>query len=244
MSAATVALLGGFIAGGVLLILIAVVDSDDEAASEWCADESAIEGDVDGDGVDDRVVHVMTDGGPVLVACTSATGDQQIEGLGGADQLELIDSQADGRMEILYGSQHGDLRDLRVAVVDDGLLQPVMFQNTLDGGDPSVLVPFEIQDGYGAGLPPDGPRSAFGCEVWSTGERYLITYDLALEDGRVDGSNMSSYVIDGATARVAHDAHDYFHVDSAPLMSDPPDDLPPGGLERLELYRSLVLDDC
>jgi hypothetical protein len=212
-----------YLGGGATLLILgagaaAIARDRDEPRADSCDEAAALAGDVDGDGTDDQVAHVLTDAGPVLRACTSASGDQEIEGLGTASFLDLADIQDDGTMEVFYGSQDGDVRNVQVAVIADGALQPVIFENTTDMGIPFDGEPLPLQHGHPDGRTPEGPSLAYGCETWTTGEHFVTTAQVELHgtelaDGFSNGN--SAYSVTGEIAHVAHDANDYYLNDGA-----------------------------
>ncbi len=158
------------------------VDATDDPR---CEDPGVQSADVDGDGTDDRVLHIFAGSDAVLRLCASSVGYQELPGLGQAQHLDLADIEQDGRVEIFYGATSAGFLGVQLAVVVDGSLSPVS-----DSGEPLVLY-----DGYPDGL--EGARHDFGCGPSSDGGRTLFTkrYDFAA--GTFDSSE---WAIDGTVA--------------------------------------------
>jgi hypothetical protein len=134
---------------------------------QGCIAAGTVTGDVDGDGQPDRVLHHLTEDGPVLDVCTWWFSGS-VAGLGQAGVLELVDVDADDTMEILYGSIEDGVVTAQIAQADaDGNLVVV----TGSDGEPLVLT-----DGYPDGPPPDGQLHTYGC-VPAAGEApaHLVT---------------------------------------------------------------------
>lgn len=144
-----------------------------------CAEAGTINGDVDGDGQSDRVIHHMTADGPVLEVCTWYFSGR-IDGTGQAEFLQLTDVDGDGTDEILFGSTSATARMVQIAHVDrEGNIVVL----ALDDGSPLVLV-----DGYPDGDPPDGHRFTYGC-VAATDEvpAHLVMVEVTATNADVDG---------------------------------------------------------
>jgi hypothetical protein len=165
--------------------------------------------DVDGDGIDDAIIATAADDGfPIVEVCPSGSVGGFVLQPTGEGELSFADIDGDGAAEILYGGTQAMSRTVGVARMVDGALMPVI---RTDG------VPITLVDGYPEGLPPDGPRLAFGCDDHDTG-RVLVTLELNEIDR--DGSP----VIDGVWSAYELDGPVVQQVDTAPVTAEGYDD--------------------
>jgi hypothetical protein len=118
-----------------------------------CAGRSTIAAEVDGGGARDLVYHEWVHDRAVLGVCLGNGITGTIEGAGQAELLGVVDVNADGRDEILYGATSVSAAFLEMAVWIDGALHQV----TLPDGDVLVLT-----DGVEFGEERT-TASAFGC---------------------------------------------------------------------------------
>lgn len=134
-----------------------------------CAAAGSATGDVDGDGTEDRVaVGTADDGTSTLEVCPSVVEGGFALAPGPQGVLALADVDRDGADEILFGGTTAMARTVRVARWTDA---GVVVVTTGDGA------PLELTDGYPEGVPPDGPRLAYGCDE-ADGAAALITLEL------------------------------------------------------------------
>lgn len=165
--------------------------------------------DIDGDDVDDAIIATTSDDGfPVVEVCPSGTVGGFVLQQTGEGELSFADIDGDGTAEIFYGGTQAMSRTVGVARMVDGTLLPVI---RADG------VPITLIDGYPEGLPPDGPRLAFGCDDHDTG-RVLVTLELNEVDR--DGEP----VIDGVWSAYELNGHVVEQVDTAAVTAEDYDD--------------------
>jgi len=103
--------------------------------SPSCAGRSTIAAELDGGGARDLVYHEWVDDRAVLGVCLGNGITRTIEGAGQAELLGIVDVNADGRDEILYGATSVSASYLQMAVWIDGALHQV----TLPDGDALML---------------------------------------------------------------------------------------------------------
>jgi hypothetical protein len=139
--------------GGETLASGTLAGATPTAISPSCAGRSTIAAEVDGGGARDLVYHEWVHDRAVLGVCLGNGKAATIEGAGQAELLGVVDVNADGRDEILYGATSLSASLLEMAVWIDGPLHRV----TLPDGDALVLT-----DGVEFGE-ERRTASAFGC---------------------------------------------------------------------------------
>ncbi len=104
----------------------------------------------------------------MTVCPSTAAGGFSFAGLGQAELLSLTDVTGDGVSDVVYGSTTAMSSSNQVITMRSGT--PVVVTDA--EGSPLVLT-----DGWPEGLPPEGPRVAWGCDE-AVGAPALITLEL------------------------------------------------------------------
>lgn len=167
-----------------------------DAATD-CAPASsgdALTGDVDGDGRLDLVAHQWTTHGAMLTVCTADGRTYQLEGMGQAELLRLVDGDGDGTTEILYGATTVAVSGQQVAVWSDDGLRTVTTRN----GDALFL-----EAGGDGSFDEDRGWTVYrqiGCRDLDADGQDELVQATARRDGDGYRVTLVGYVIDGAVA--------------------------------------------
>lgn len=119
------------------------------APPQGCPHDGSVAGDVDGDGHQDRVVHVWLESQLVVRVCFADGGRQQVPGAGMGEVLDAQDLDGDGHDEVLYGGTAVTWAGNHVARVVDGRLVVVRVGKQ----------PLDLRSGFG---PTDGSVFTWG----------------------------------------------------------------------------------